>query len=351
MSSALDHARALAETSPAKSEGHAPFSLEAYHAMERRDVALIADELEHGATSKAFVYSFQMDGKTVSGVSVIGARHLVAAYGGVKHRIVGTLDKRAARCTMMTFPYGDTPMAVQIIDRKEWEEVDDWFRVIVEMVDIKTGNSIQVSHEECAMEFRKDKTKFRRPHYTKIAESKAYRNAALALMPQDIVQQFKQAALDARSTIDLTPDLIQDRRDGVLTHATAKGISVDRQAINRLSFAQIDGLVTAVKSSPEDFQRSLEALNVLSRLPEPVDGGTAKRSAPKEPSESQVLSRGKANTRKAAVTNEPEQFEPGASESETIDPSTGEITGGPKAAERPTRPASQPMLGSFGSME
>ena len=39
--------------------------------MQERDNALIRDELLHGAASDAFVYSFDIKGKNVTGVSVV----------------------------------------------------------------------------------------------------------------------------------------------------------------------------------------------------------------------------------------------------------------------------------------
>src|SRR5215470_9213911 len=66
---------------------------DAWHVMERRDEELIADEILNGAGSSKFVYSFDIQGTAVSGISVIGARHLAAHYGGLKHRLVASAQK------------------------------------------------------------------------------------------------------------------------------------------------------------------------------------------------------------------------------------------------------------------
>lgn len=357
MSNALDYVRSLTVTGAgAKSP---VFSVEAYHAMEQRDIALVADELEHGATSSIFVYSFPMDGKTITGVSVIGARHLVAFHGGIKHRIVGSLDKRGSRCTMMTYPHADTPMAVQILDRPEWENMDDWYRVIVEMVDTKTGNSIQVTHEESAWDYPKNKPKFKRPHYTKICESKAYRNAALAIIPQDVVQKFKERAVENKNNRDLTADIIQDRRDGLLTHAVTKGIAVDRQAINRLSNAQLDGLMSAAQTSQESFQRSLEALNVLTKTPEPAGEALAKLPAPKELDAARTSApRGKSTSRKAAEAEPELESDPDAAFLATDEdwlarnePPAEDVASHDQRQTDSLPPTRQPSTPSFGGME
>ena len=58
------------------------FDPDAWHVMQERDNALIRDELMHGAASKAFVYSFDIKGKNVTGISVVGARELDACRDG-----------------------------------------------------------------------------------------------------------------------------------------------------------------------------------------------------------------------------------------------------------------------------
>src|SRR6266704_2827112 len=69
------------------------FDADAYHVIEQRDDALIAEEVLHGAGSNKFVYQFSMrGGDIVAGISVVGARHLAAHYGGIKHRLVASIQ-------------------------------------------------------------------------------------------------------------------------------------------------------------------------------------------------------------------------------------------------------------------
>jgi hypothetical protein len=72
------------------------FDVDAWHVMEERDNALVADEILHGPGSSTFVYQFEIKGTAVAGISVIGARHLANHYKGLKHRLVAAQQKTGA---------------------------------------------------------------------------------------------------------------------------------------------------------------------------------------------------------------------------------------------------------------
>src|SRR5271155_4120180 len=173
------------------------FDPDAWHVMEERDNALIADEILHGPGSSTFVYSFTIAGSRdpVTGISVVGARHLAAHYKGLKHRLVASMQKTGSLFVFTSYPAENLPMAVSASTVPELEAEDDFYAAVVEMVDIKTGNAIQVERRELRYEERRGGGYFERPNYATIAQSKAYRNAVLALVPQDIVIAWKVAML------------------------------------------------------------------------------------------------------------------------------------------------------------
>ena len=169
------------------------FDPDVFHVMERRDDQLIADEILHGPGSSKFVYSFDIAGQRepVTGISVVGARHLAAHYKGLKHRLVAAMQKTGSLFTFTSYPAENLPMAVSCSVVPELADEDDFYAAICEVVDIKTGNAIQVERRELRYEERRGGGHFERPHYATIAQSKAYRNAVLALVPQDIVIRWK----------------------------------------------------------------------------------------------------------------------------------------------------------------
>jgi hypothetical protein len=159
------------------------FDVDAWFVMERRDDALIADEILHGPGSSTFVYNFDIKGTPVVGISVIGARHLANHYKGLKHRLVAAQQKTGALFVFTSYPAENMPMSVSASVVRELEEEDDFYASVVEVTDIKTGNSIQIERREPRYEERRNGGWFERPHYATIAQSKAYRNAVLALIP------------------------------------------------------------------------------------------------------------------------------------------------------------------------
>lgn len=239
------------------------FDADAWHVMEERDNALISDEILNGSGSSKFVYSFDMGGTEVAGISVVGARHLAAHYGGIKHRIIGSVQKIGSLFTFTSYPQPGMPMAVQCSVVPELEDEGDFYGAIVEVTDIKTGNSIQTEKRESRLETRRNGTTFERPHYPVIAQSKAYRNAVLALIPQDVQLRWKLEMLKLHKNEVITASVIEAKRTGVLQFAAAKGLTVDRAAISALTMPQISGLSEAARVGQEAFLASARALHVM----------------------------------------------------------------------------------------
>jgi hypothetical protein len=234
-----------------------PMTLDVFHAMDERDNALIRDEVTHGATNKAFVYEFELGGKKVTGVSVIGARELAAQYKGIRSRIVATVEKRGALFIFRTF----TPLTIDTRVLHELEGDDDFYECVMEVSDIKTGNSIEVRKKETRTERKRNGDTFDRPHFDVIAESKAFRNGVLSLLPQSVVMDFKKRALAAgNSTSEQTIDQLRDR---AAAHAVKHSMALDRKVLGELSFAELQGLGAAAGQGIDVFKRSAAALGLV----------------------------------------------------------------------------------------
>jgi hypothetical protein len=236
------------------------FDPEVWHAMNERDSALVRDELMHGVASKAFVYDFSIKGTRVTGVSVIGARELASQYKGIKSRIVATVEKRGALFIFRTF----TPLSIDTRVLHELADETDFYECVMEVSDIKTGNTIEVRKKETKTEAKRDGTTFERPHYDVIAESKAFRNGVLSILPQSVIAAFKERCLKAGDASQEAT--IDQRRAQVAAFAARQGIAVNRQALADLSFAELDGLGGAARESVESFKRSAAALGLTGNL-------------------------------------------------------------------------------------
>jgi hypothetical protein len=227
--------------------GNGAFDVDAWHVMEERDNVLIADEILHGAGSSSFVYNFDIKGTQVAGISVIGARHLAAHYRGLKHRLVGSYQKKGRVITFTAYPSENYPgsQSVSIVD--ELEADPDYYTALVEMQDLKTGNAIQVERQEMRFEYRRDGSEYERPNYATIAQSKAYRNAVLALIPQDIRIRWQEQMLQLQKTETITASVIDEKRGNVLRFAAQKALALDRRAVEELTLDQIAGLGDAAR--------------------------------------------------------------------------------------------------------
>lgn len=235
----------------------AAFDLDAWHAMQERDSALIADSVLNGYVGKEYVYRMTVKGETVTGISVIGARALAAEYKGIKARLVSAIDKTGPLFIMRTFD----PPSMQIQHIPELSDQIDFYEVVLEITDIKTGNSIQARKKEEKVGLKRDGGTFARPHFDVIAESKAFRNGVLAIIPQDVVSKFEEKALRAGESGNLITR--SDRIAGVLKFAAAKGVSIDRKHAEGLTTAQIDGLGEAARESVEAFIRAATSAGLI----------------------------------------------------------------------------------------
>ncbi len=265
------------------------FDAEAWHVMDRRDNALIEDEILNGAGSSKFVYVLEgmkgEDGKPVSGISVIGARHLAAHYGGIKHRIIAAMRKVGAQVITTSYPAPGVPMTTHVDFIGALADEPDSYTAIIEITDIKTGNSIMVEKREAITGRRRDGSLYERPHYDVIAQSKAYRNGVLAIIPQNVLIQWKLEMLKLDKNRDvITESVIDEKRDGVMQFAAAKGFAIDRGALAGLAMAQIAGLAEAARTKDAVvFARSAISLGLLQEsdgaaIPAdpPAKGGTPK---------------------------------------------------------------------------
>jgi hypothetical protein len=239
------------------------FDADVWHVIEARDSALIADEVLNGAGSSKFVYQFEIQGKPTAGISVVGARHLASAYGGIKHRILASVQKIGSLFTFTSYPQPGMPMNVHCQVIPELEDEDDFYSAIVEITDIKTGNSIQAEKRESRYEVKRNGSRYEKPHYATIAQSKAYRNGVLAIIPQDVQMTFKLKMLGLGQDEVITGSIMDEKRSGVLRFAAAKGLTVDRRAVEALTMDQIAGLSDAARVGQTDFTSSAQALGVM----------------------------------------------------------------------------------------
>lgn len=248
------------------------FDIDAFHVMEERDNALIADEILNGSGSNKFVYNFEISGKEVSGISVVGARHLASHYGGIKHRLVASIRKTGSLFMFQSYPGEFTPMSVQCSIIRDLEDEADFYGVIVEIQDIKTGNSIQIECQENRFEARRDKSLYERPNYAKIAQSKAYRNGVLALIPQDVQIPWKQKMLSLGKGETITGSVIEEKRSGILRFATKHALPVDRKGLGELGMDQIAGLSEAAKDGIGAFTNAAKSIGILVEQHDPETG-------------------------------------------------------------------------------
>lgn len=256
-----------------------------WHAMQERDDALVRDAVLHGTASKAFVYSFPIKGSTVTGVSVVGARELAAQYKGLKSRIVATVEKTGSLFVFRTF---SPKLEIETRQLHDLASEPDFYECVLEVEDIKAGSSIQVRKKERKVEADRNGNLYERPHFDVIAESKAFRNAILSLLPQSVVLEFKTRCLKAGDgTQEKTIDQL---RAGAQQFAAKHGIGLDRKAVEALSYAEMMGLGGAAANGVEQFKASALALGIVSTAtgevgapaaPAPAKGGKASKAAPK----------------------------------------------------------------------
>jgi hypothetical protein len=289
------------------------FDIDAWHVMEERDNALIADEVLHGPGSSKFVYSFDIAGQRepATGISVVGARHLANHYKGLKHRLVAATQKTGALFIFTSYPAENMPMTVSCSVVPELENEDDFYSAICEVIDVKTGNSLQSERRELRYGERQGGGQFERPHYATIAQSKAYRNAVLALIPQDIAIRWKLEMLRLKKEEVITESVIDQKRANVLQFAAQRAIALDRQAIDHLTLDQIAGLGDAAREGRlPAFVEAARALG-LEVAQESTEAARTPAPAAAAPAESANRRRAAtvapAQTTAAAAPNRPEE--------------------------------------------
>ena len=239
------------------------FDADAWHVLDKRDDSLIEQEILSGAGSSKFVYQFSLQGTNVAGVSVVGARHLAYHYGGLRHRMIASTEKRGALFTFITYPADGGGMRVETSYLHDLADETDFYSCLIELEDVKKGNRIQVEKRETRTERRKDGSVFERPHFQVIAQSKAYRNAVLALVPQDVQLQWKELQLKLGKAEIVTASVADEKRGNVLRYAAGKGLAVNRVALEALTLDQVAGLGDAAREGDAAFRRSALALNIL----------------------------------------------------------------------------------------
>jgi hypothetical protein len=253
------------------------FDIDAYHVMDRRDDELVAEELLHGAMSSAFVYNFDIAGTTVTGISVVGARHLAAHYRGLRHRIVASTEKIGSLFTFKSYPAENMPMSVSCAVVNELAQEPDFYSVVIEIEDIKSGNTLQVERREARFEFRRDGSAYERPNFVTIAQSKAFRNGVLSIVPQDTLIVWREAMLKLKKGETIAVGVINEKRSGVLQFAARHAIALDRRRIEALTLDQIAGLGDAARDGVPAFVNSARSLGLeigqgeaAAALPEPA---------------------------------------------------------------------------------
>lgn len=334
------------------------FDIDLVHVMDDADEKLIADEILHGTTSGAFVYSFKISGKLTTGISVVGAKHLARMYGGLKHRIVASVEKRGTLHVFRSYPDGSRPMQVTTSVLPELADEDDYYTSIVEITDIKTGNSFQAEKTESRIEYRQDGTPYQRPNFQTIAQSKAYRNAILALVPQDVQARFKAECLKNGDSKDMTEGAIDKKRAGVMTFATKHALPITREGVASLDWDQISGLSQAASEGGlAAFVNSCKALGLLGDGGEPGE----QEQSPPPPAKPKGEPKPKAAPQpkaepKPTVESKPAKAEP---QRPDYDPETGEILDDEPAGEnrqeeeqeeRPADPQPQRRAAPKGSL-
>lgn len=160
--------------------------------MQQRDDQLIPDSILHGYSGRS-TFSLPTSRASPLPESASSAPANWRPITGIKHRIVVAVDKTGSLFVFKSFE----PLNVQANIIPQLVDEDDFYEVVIEITDIKTGNSIQVRKKETKTEKRQNGSSYARPHYDVIAESKAYRNGVLSIIPQSVIKEFEARALRA----------------------------------------------------------------------------------------------------------------------------------------------------------
>lgn len=266
------------------------FDPDAWHVMNERDNSLIRDQVLHGYTSRDFIYSFDIKGTKVTGISVVGARELASQYGGIKARIMATVEKRGSMFIFRQF----SPMSIDTRTIRDLADDVDFYECIMEISDIKTGNSIEVRKKELRYERTRKGDVYERPHFDVIAESKAYRNGVLAILPQNVISEFEGRCVNSGN--ESKEKTIDQLRDGIIAFATKNGVSINRKAVIGLGYAEIVGLGGTAKDAKQ-FKEAASALGIVAESEQPQEEESKQQADTK-------------STRKQAVDKETGEIKP-----------------------------------------
>ena len=241
-------------------------------AMAKRDETLIAEEVLHGALHSGYIYNFKgAGGAQMTGISVVGARELAYHYGGLHHKVLGVTRKQGS---MFTFESYD-PLNITVQSVESLKDEPDYVAVRIRVIDTKKDNSIEITHQELLKERRNQEWLsrnpgadefFPRPHAQTIAASKAYRNAIRSLVPQHVqIEWLKLVKEIPQGQTDLTQDVLGEKRAAVIRYAASKGLSLDRQQVERLTLDQISGLSDAAREGNlPQFNAACQGLGLFS---------------------------------------------------------------------------------------
>lgn len=304
------------------------FDPDAWHVLDKRDDTLIEQDLLSGSGSHKFVYQFSLQGTNVVGVSVVGARHLAYHYGGLRHRMIASTEKRGALFIYTTYPGEGASMRVETSYLHDLADETDFYSCLIEMEDVKKGNRIQVEKRETRTEKKRDGGTFERPHFQVIAQSKAYRNAVLSLVPQDVQLQWRDLQLKLGKSETVTASVADEKRAGVLRYAASKGIAVSRPALEALTLDQLSGLGDAARSDGGEaaFRRSALALGILvAGEPTEAAGEAPAASAPPAEPKPRQPRQPRQAAPEPAPPPPPQREEPPPPADDAYDAETGEL--------------------------
>jgi hypothetical protein len=165
--------------------------------------------------------------------------------------------------TFTSYPTEERAMAVNVAVIPELQGEPDFYACLIELTDLKTGNTLQVEVRERRYESRDDGSQWEKPHYQRIAQSKAYRNGVINIIPQDVVLRWKLEMLKLQKSEVITDSVIEQKRKGIMTYTASQGIPLLRHVVNDLTMEQIDGLSEAARTKDkEKFMAALGGLNL-----------------------------------------------------------------------------------------
>lgn len=236
------------------------FDADAWVVMNQRDTRLIEDEIMGGTRSGKFIYEFRIQSTNVSGISAVGARELASYYQGIRHRILSSTRKIKSLFIFTTYD----PPTMQTKVLPELADEPDGYSALCEVTDLKTGNTMQAEVFESQFEWSKNNNAwFERPHFGKIAQAKAQRNAILAVIPQAVQIEWMNS-MKGMSRETITGSVLDEKRDGVLKFGAAKGLVINREVLETLLLEQIAGLSEAARTKNDgDFLASAMALGLI----------------------------------------------------------------------------------------